>query len=232
MKKLLKFLALAQLVCLLIFAGMLLADKQTLGNDLVRLHVVGASDTEADQTVKLFVRDAIVAHTDKLLAGAQDADAACAILEANLDALTQTANEALMAAGSTDIAAVSLQREAFPVRHYESFSLPSGVYRALRVKIGSAQGANWWCVLFPPLCILEGEAGEIEYEEDGRIRYKSLLAESLHRGGREPDEKERRERVPAAFDPASFHSLGRHAKGACDPSRRNHRRCVRFGHDG
>jgi len=158
MKKLLKFLALAQLVCLLIFAGMLLADKQTLGNDLVRLHVVGASDTEADQTVKLFVRDAIVAHTDKLLAGAQDADAACAILEANLDALTQTANEALMAAGSTDIAAVSLQRVAFPVRHYESFSLPSGVYRALRVKIGSAQGANWWCVVFPSLCM--GPASE------------------------------------------------------------------------
>lgn len=153
MKKVLKTLILAQLVCLLIFAGMLIADKVTLGNDLIRLHVVAASDSESDQALKLQVRDAVVARAQQILAGVDDPQCAYRILTDHLSDFADAGNSVLKAAGSTDQAQVTLQQEAFPVRHYDTFSLPSGVYRSLRVKIGQAEGENWWCVVFPSLCM-------------------------------------------------------------------------------
>lgn len=153
MKKCIKFLLFAQLTCLLVLAGMLVADKITLSNDLIRLHVVAASDSAEDQRHKLLVRDAIVAQAEVLLAEAETAEEACRILTQSLTALTETANRVLLEEGSHCSAAVTLQKEAFPVRHYDTFSLPSGVYQSLRVNIGEAKGENWWCVVFPSLCM-------------------------------------------------------------------------------
>lgn len=145
-------------LCLLVCLGMLIADKVTLSRDLIRLHIVAASDSEADQAVKLLVRDAILAQAQALLVEAEDARQARSILDAHLTELERAANETLLAQGSSHRATVTLEQEAFPVRHYDSFSLPSGVYHSLRVRIGEAEGKNWWCVVFPALCI--GAASE------------------------------------------------------------------------
>ena len=163
MKKLFRSVFLLAAVILPVCLGMLIADKQTLSRDLIRLHVVAASDSEEDQNVKLLVRDAVTRQAESLLADAQTAKEAAAILEANLPLLTRAANDALAEAGSADLAAVTFEKEAFPVRHYETFSLPSGVYQSLRVHIGSAQGENWWCVVFPSLCInaVSGEQKDV-----------------------------------------------------------------------
>ena len=87
-----------------------------------------------------------------------DARAAYAYLQAHLADIEQIANDALAAAGVSDRAAVTLGEEAFPTRQYDTFSLPAGVYKALRVVIGEGEGQNWWCVAFPPLCL--GAASE------------------------------------------------------------------------
>lgn len=151
MKKLLKWTALV-LFGLFLWQGYgLLRDRQTLDSGLVRLHVVGASDSASDQSVKLQVRDAVLAQVSRL-GTPETAGEALALLEANLSSLEQAANETLRTLGSADTAAVTLCREAFPIREYDSFTLPSGVYESLRVKIGEAEGKNWWCVVFPTLC--------------------------------------------------------------------------------
>ena len=127
--------------------------QKSLAGKLIRLHVVANSDSAADQARKLQVRDAVLACAQQALADAEDPRAALA--EA-LPALQQAAQERLRALGDGSPVTVTLCKERFPTRAYETFSLPAGVYESLRVRIGSAQGHNWWCVVFPALCMSAG----------------------------------------------------------------------------
>ena len=129
------------------------ADRKILGENLIRLHVVADSDSDADQNVKLQVRDAITRRLQPVMGDFQNVRQAEDYLQAHLSELEQIANQALEAAGSSDKATVTLGKEAFPLRRYDTFSLPSGVYRSLRITIGEGQGKNWWCVVFPSLCM-------------------------------------------------------------------------------
>lgn len=133
-------------------------DSYTLQDALLRLHVVGASDSQEDQAVKLEVRDAVLASLEEGLLDLTDLDQAVAYVNTMLPKVEQAANQALAAAGFSDTVTVSLTDEAFPTRDYDSFSLPAGVYKALRVVIGDGDGQNWWCVVFPQLCLSETEA--------------------------------------------------------------------------
>lgn len=153
MGKLMKFLVIAQLIVCLVLIGMLVADKQALSENLIRLHVVADSDSAFDQSVKLQVRNAVIAALENDVQEIGDAQTAKVYLTSRLAELETVANDALRAAGSHDTATVTLCREEFPVRRYDTFSLPSGVYESLRVTIGSGEGQNWWCVVFPSLCV-------------------------------------------------------------------------------
>ena len=126
------------------------ARQQQLAQKLIRLHVVANSDTAEDQRVKLLVRDAVLRATADVLEEETDPEEA---LQNGLPAIEQAANETLSRLGSGDTAKVSLRRELFPTRDYETFRLPAGVYRTLRVTIGAGEGHNWWCVVFPALCL-------------------------------------------------------------------------------
>ena len=139
--------------------GTLAVDWAETKTNMVRLHVVGASNSEVDQAIKLQVRDAVVERLKVELADIQDAGEAKAWIASNLSAIEETANQALAAAGCEDTAAASLLAEEFPVRNYDTFSLPAGVYDALRITIGAGEGRNWWCVVFPSLCVPETSAG-------------------------------------------------------------------------
>ena len=153
MKKLLKFIGLSAIFLVLFYAGSLLADKQTLRNDVIRLHVVANSDSTEDQNVKLAVRDAIIAYVQQDVAGLRDAREAKEYLSCKLADLEIVANDTLMAHGQPPLAKVSLTEDMFGIREYDTFSLPSGIYDSLRIEIGNAAGKNWWCVIFPSLCL-------------------------------------------------------------------------------
>lgn len=142
--------------------GTLAVDWSNMKTEMVRLHVVGASDSEADQGIKLQVRDAVLEHLKTEMADVQDAEEAKVWISAHLPSIEETANRALAAAGSGDTAVASLRMEEFPVRVYDTFSLPAGVYDALRITIGAGQGRNWWCVVFPSLCVPETAAGFVD----------------------------------------------------------------------
>lgn len=148
-----KLLILILMIGLFAWGSGVLRDRETLRSDLIRLHVVGQSNSEEDQAVKLQVRDAILSHLETAMNQMSDTESARAYLQTNLKKLEQISNQALKAAGSTAKAVVTMAKEAFPTRHYETFSLPAGVYESLRITIGEGEGKNWWCVVFPKLCI-------------------------------------------------------------------------------
>lgn len=149
----------ACLVCTALWAE---AAQAQLAEKVIRLHVLANSDTEADQTLKLQVRDKILAQTNELLAGQESAAEAAAILRENLEPLAQTAAREIAARGYDYPVEVRLEKTWFPTRRYEDVSLPAGNYQALRVLIGAGEGHNWWCVVFPSLCLPAVSEGAVE----------------------------------------------------------------------
>ncbi|MBR6709021.1 MAG: stage II sporulation protein R [Clostridia bacterium] len=153
------------LLCLgisLLCAAVLVSALPTRGEEaiydrVIRLHVLANSDTAADQTLKLQVRDAVLTELSALSAACPDADAAQELYTAYLGQLQKTAEQTVAEAGYDYACRVTLTRECYPVRTYRDagacYTLPAGPYRSLRVMIGAAEGQNWWCVLFPPLCL-------------------------------------------------------------------------------
>ena len=153
MGKKLKCIEIVLFIVAFVWLGGLLADKQALREDILRLHVVAASDSEEDQAVKLQVRDAILGSLQEGLSDLTDVEKAKEYVLEMLPKLEEAANQVLSEAGFDEKATVTLTQEEFPVREYDSCTLPSGVYNALRVVIGEGEGHNWWCVVFPQLCI-------------------------------------------------------------------------------
>ena len=159
MKKILKRLVCLAVLVSCFYTGALLADKEKLHDELIRLHVVGASDSMEDQTIKLQVRDAIIVSLQQALEDATDIEQAKSYIQEHLPQIEAAANAVLQELGSEDIAVVSFMEEAFPVRDYDTFSLPSGVYNSLRITIGDGNGKNWWCVVFPSMCFQASSTG-------------------------------------------------------------------------
>lgn len=153
MKKLLKCTFLCGLITASIWCGSLIADRQKLNDELIRLHVVANSDAPEDQSIKLKVRDAVLQSLQEDLAGITDVQKAKAYLQENLPKIQAVAQKTLADLGCPGKAAVSLCKEAFDTRYYDTFTLPAGVYEALRITIGEGEGKNWWCVAFPTLCL-------------------------------------------------------------------------------
>ena len=125
------------------------ARLDSLSSRLVRLHVLAVSDAPEEQAVKLRVRDAVLEAVSPALSGAESAEEAEAILHEKLPAILEAAERA---AGGRPVR-VSLDSERYPTREYEGFRLPAGRYRSLRVVLGEGKGHNWWCVVFPPVCL-------------------------------------------------------------------------------
>ncbi len=151
MKYLVMFTALI-LACCLCCGFIPSEEDMEIYENTVRLHVIANSDSEHDQSVKLSVRDSVLRELNILLENAETQEEAAAIIEANLERLRAVCNETLEALGEETTAALYFKQEKYPTRHYENISLPAGVYQSLQIRIGEADGKNWWCVLFPTLC--------------------------------------------------------------------------------
>lgn len=122
-------------------------------NNVIRLHVLANSDSEEDQKVKLMVRDALLNSGTELFSGKVTVENAEGILKSQKDELTAIANKVLKDNGFNYTAYIYIIKEHFTTRSYEDFTLPAGEYLALKVILGKGEGENWWCVMFPPLCL-------------------------------------------------------------------------------
>ena len=133
-------------------------EQQELADSVIRLHVIANSDSEADQALKLAVRDRVLEQAEGLYPQDATLAEAQAALEGQLNALAAAGREVVEEQGYDYPVAAQLTDCWFPTKEYEGFALPAGNYTALRVTIGEGRGQNWWCVAFPPLCL--GAASE------------------------------------------------------------------------
>ena len=138
-------------VCLLTGAAAL-RRQDDLQQKMIRLHVVANSDSERDQALKLQVRDKVLAFTEQTMRSAESREAANEALRASLPEIERMAEDTLLESGCVDSVEARLEPAEFPLKAYDGFRLPAGEYMALRVLIGEAEGQNWWCVVYPPLC--------------------------------------------------------------------------------
>ena len=176
MLKFIKVFLIAVLVVVLIYGITVGVDKYSLQQGLLRLHVVANSDSEADQQIKLQVRDAVIATLQEDMDRVGTKEQAQALISSKLEKLERVANNVLAKAGVEDKARVTLEREAFETREYDTFTLPAGVYDSLRITIGEGQGKNWWCVVFPSLCVGAASEDVEDTAEDAGLSYSLSCA--------------------------------------------------------
>ena len=154
--------------------------------DLIRLHVLANSDSVDDQKLKLKVRDAIIDYLAPYLEHVTTKDAAKKIVIEHKDKIIAVGKQVVAMNGADYPVDVQIGMFDFPIKSYGSLVLPAGRYEAVRVLVGSAEGSNWWCVLFPPLCFVDitnavaipekGTQGNSE-QQDIKIEFKSKIAE-------------------------------------------------------
>lgn len=124
-----------------------------LQQDVLRLHIRANSDSSSDQELKLYVRDKIINEISPLYNGANTKDDAVKITQQNIDYIKDVAQNAVYEKGYDYRVSVGIKNEFFDTRYYDDFTMPSGNYDSLLVEIGSGQGENWWCVMYPSLCV-------------------------------------------------------------------------------
>lgn len=163
-----------------------------LPRDVVRLHVVANSNGAEDQAVKLLVRDAVLEEAARWYQGAGSMEEASSQLCTHLQSIAGAARQVLGEQGVGYSATAQMTEMYFPTRDYGDFRLPAGRYRTLRVTLGEGAGKNWWCVVFPSLCLPaatqeealltlpEGERQVVEGGQDVQVKFKAVeLWESL-----------------------------------------------------
>lgn len=126
--------------------------QDMLAQKMIRLHVIANSDSDADQTLKLQVRDKVLDYTTRVLQRSKDMPDAEEELRSALGQIETIARREIVHQGYDYPVEVQLASAEFPLKTYDGFALPAGEYMALRLVIGAGEGQNWWCVVFPPLC--------------------------------------------------------------------------------
>ncbi len=160
------------------------ADCENIRSDVLRLHILANSDSQQDQELKLKIRDAILEKSPDLFEGSGSLDDAVKSAQERLCEIQSVAEEEIFTNGYNYSVKVYLCDMFFETREYEEFTLPAGEYKALRIEIGEAKGKNWWCVLFPALCIpasqdsaeLTDVFSESEIEVVSKPKYKAKFA--------------------------------------------------------
>ena len=142
-------------------------DCAAVRGEVLRLHILANSDSAEDQALKLQVRDAVLAECGSLFGSAQTSEEAESLTAEHLVRLEEIARRTVGEAGRSDPVRAELVHMYFETRTYGDVTLPAGYYDALRITIGDAAGKNWWCVMFPPLCLptADADAGQNERED-------------------------------------------------------------------
>ena len=141
--------------------------EEKIYDSVIRLHVIANSDTNEDQALKLEVRDALLGKIAEIFGGECDRQSAEESLASSIEELRECAESVVRERGYAYTCAVTLTKEAYPKKSYESICFPSGTYTSLQVKIGESEGKNWWCVLYPSICLAPSVNAEQAFTEVG-----------------------------------------------------------------
>lgn len=152
-KRWIKAVSGALVICLTLSVCQLHGTCESVREDVVRLHILANSDSAEDQALKLKVRDAILEASADWQEVASTPEEALALAESRLPQIQAVAQEVMAAEGYTYPVRAEVCRMYFTTRQYDTVTLPAGQYDAVRISIGEAEGQNWWCVMYPPLCV-------------------------------------------------------------------------------
>ena len=144
-----------------------------IADSVFRLHVIANSDSDEDQNLKYIVRDRVIEYMSSISQNASSKEDVIEIAKANLDKIQAIASQTIRENGYTYSVNVEVGNFSFPSKRYGDITLPPGYYDALRIKIGEAEGQNWWCVMFPPLCFVDVTSGVVPDES------KEIMKENL-----------------------------------------------------
>lgn len=158
------------LICSISYVNAISTDLQ---KNVFRLHVIANSDSEDDQNLKLKVRDNVIKYMNTLCSKTTSKEEAIEIANTHLNEFKEIALNTIKENGYNYDVNISIDNVFFPTKTYGDISLPEGYYDALRIKIGKAEGKNWWCVMFPPLCFVDVTSGIVPDDS------KELLKENL-----------------------------------------------------
>ena len=151
----------------------------------LRLHILAKSDSPADQALKLKIRDAVLSCSGELFSGCDTRQKMISAAQEQLPKIQQVAEQTALHNGYELPVTVSVTDMFFETRRYDHVILPAGTYTAVRIELGAAAGKNWWCVLYPPLCVSAAQTGFTEEEaqisdsllqQDALPRYRARLA--------------------------------------------------------
>lgn len=154
----------AFIICVILSTYNLNSECDSIRQNVLRLHVIAASDSEADQKLKLELRDHLLLKGAEIFSASSTKQEAQEKIRESIDLIRSEANEFLKSKSCSASAQISLARCYFPTRKYESFTLPAGYYDALKVTIGEGRGQNWWCVMFPALCLPAAEKNTASFD--------------------------------------------------------------------
>ena len=153
-KKLLTLSLVSALIfCFLISMLSFSASCEEMYENIVRIRIIANSDSEEDQNLKIKVRDAILESSSSLFDDDADYDEVILIAKNNIDCFLKVANNTIKNNGFDYSASAEIRQEFFDTKVYENFTLPSGNYETLVVTLGEGKGENWWCVMFPSVCV-------------------------------------------------------------------------------
>lgn len=150
------------------------AVSSNIEESFFRLHVIANSDSKEDQDLKYKVRDNLIKYMNTICSDTKNKEEAINIAKNNLEEFQKIAEETIKENGFSYDVCVEIGNFSFPTKNYGDVSLPAGYYDALKVKIGKAQGQNWWCVMFPPLCFVNVSSGIVPDES------KELMKQDLN----------------------------------------------------
>lgn len=140
-------------------------DCEGIRSEVMRLHVIANSDSTADQELKLKVRDTILKKSKEIFSESSDLLSAQKSVEAGLETLKSEAKKAVKNEGFNYDVNVVMGPSYFPTRQYDDITLPAGCYNSVKVIIGEGEGKNWWCVLFPPMCLPAASKNEVKLKD-------------------------------------------------------------------
>lgn len=165
--------ALGVVLSLVVSIGGFAVTCDNIRREVLRLHVIAASDSEADQQLKLKVRDGVLTAGAEVFDGSVNVSNAVRKLTPELEKIEHTAENIVKENGFDYDVKVTLSREFFATRTYENVTLPAGKYLAVRVVIDEGQGKNWWCVMFPTLClpaaVVKTEIDDVLNEKEAKL---------------------------------------------------------------
>lgn len=154
----------AFIICVTLSTYKLDRECDGIRENILRLHVIAASDSEYDQQIKLQLRDELLFKGKEIFSQSRTKDEAKEKLGSGISLIKKEANAFLERKKYPYKVHVSLEKSFFPTRKYDSFTLPAGFYDALKVTIGSGEGQNWWCVMFPALCLPVAEKSATNFD--------------------------------------------------------------------